>query len=169
MTEKAAARAAEGAERKARRASEAGTFLGMLGGLGSLGMGAASLPGFGGAAGAAGAAAAGGAAAATPIGAILGPIGLGLGAFGTIGSAIAQNEGQRARDKASDIRKEATEFAAEKLPQTTKGLEKITSMTPTYSGFESSFLGGQGMSRPRRTAQQASPFADALADISFIE
>ena len=57
----------------------------------------------------------------------------------------------------------------EKLPQTTKGLEKITSMTPTYSGFESSFLGGQGMGRPRRTAQQASPFADALSDLSFIE
>ena len=88
---------------------------------------------------------------------------------GTIGSTIAGLEGQKARGQASDVRKEASEFMTEKLPQTTKGLEKITSMTPTYSGFESSFLGGQGMGRPRRTAQQASPFADALSDLSFIE
>lgn len=145
MTEKAAASAAERAERKARRASEAGSVLGMLAGLGGL------------------------ASAAAPLSAAAGPIGLALGGIGTIGSTIAGLEGQKARGQASDVRKEASEFMTEKLPQTTKGLEKITSMTPTYSGFESSFLGGQGMGRPRRTAQQASPFADALSDLSFIE
>jgi hypothetical protein len=147
MTEKAAASAAERAERKARRASEAGSVFGMLGGLGGIAAGAAPLL-----------------AATGPIGGI----GAGLAALGTLGSTIAGLEGQKARDQASNVRKEASDFMTEKLPQTTKGLEKITSMTPTYSGFESSFLGGQGMSRPRRTAQQASPFADALADISFI-
>ena len=148
MTEKAAASAAEGAERRARRASEAGSVFGMLGGLGGIAAGVAPLL-----------------AAAGPIGGI----GAGIAALGTLGSTIAGLEGQKARDQASNVRKEASDFMTEKLPQTTKGLEKITSMTPTYSGFESSFLGGQGMSRPRRTAQQASPFADALADISFIE
>ena len=151
MTEKAAAKASRRAEKAARQAGEAGTFLGMLGGLGSLGMGAAGLK-F--------------AAAAAPV---LGPIGLGLGALGTVGSSIAQNEGQKAKDFVTDVGKDATEFAAEKLPETTKGFEKIVSMTPQYGSFESSFLGGQGGRRPRRTAQQVTPFADALADISFLE
>ena len=145
MTEKAAASAAERAERKARRASEAGS---VFGGLGGIATGVAPLL-----------------ATTGP----LGGIGAGIAALGTLGSTIAGLEGQKAREQASSVRKEASDFMTEKLPQTTKGLEKITSMTPTYSGFESSFLGGQGMSRPRRTAQQASPFADALADISFIE
>jgi hypothetical protein len=140
MVEKEAAKASRRAEKKARRAGEAGTFASMLGSLGGLAMGASAIPGVG--------------AAALPL-AIGGLISGGIGAAGGAG---AQSERAKADKELAAISKKASEFEG----PSTQGIESVLSAGPGYEGFQSSFLGGQGSRRPRRIAEESSPYQGYL-------
>lgn len=164
MVEREAAKASRRAEKKARRAGEAGTFASMLGSLGGLASGAgsilpglipavAAMPGPMGALPGIAATAAGG-PAALPL-AIGGLIASGIGAAAGAG---AQNERSKADKELAAISKKASEFEG----PSTQGIENVLSAGPGYEGFQSSFLGGQGSRRPRRIAQESSPYEGYL-------
>jgi hypothetical protein len=146
MVEKEAARASRKAEKQLRQASEAGSFLGTLGSLGGLATG-----------GAGALASAIGGPAALPL--LIG--GLITSGIGAAGSAGAGNEARKARGKLSSIANQAAAFEA----PSTQGISNVLSAGPGYTGFESSFLGGQGNRRPRQAVEDSSPYESYLSSL----
>ena len=161
MVEKEAAKASRKAEKKLRRASEAGTFMGMLGSLGGL------------ATGASGALTAGIPAVAAPLlgaGAVGGPAaipllagGLIASGLGAIGSAATQGARGGAQRELSKIAGQAASFEA----PGTEGISNVLGAGPGYEGFQTSFLGGQGSRRRRRTAEESPLYRDYLGSLSY--
>jgi len=154
MVEKEAARASRKAEKQLRQASEAGSFLstlGSLGGLATSGAGAlaSAIPAVGGALA--------GGPAALPL--LIG--GLITSGIGAAGSAGAGNEARKARGELSSIANQAAAFEA----PSTQGISNVLSAGPGYTGFESSFLGGQGNRRPRQAVEDSSPYESYLSSL----
>lgn len=159
MVEKEAARASRKAEKKLRQASEAGSFmstLGSLGGLATSGAGAlaSAIPAV--SAPLLGAGAAGGPAALPLL--IGGLIASGIGAAGSAG---AGNEARKANRELSGIANQAAAFEA----PSTQGISNVLSAGPGHTGFESSFLGGQGNRRPRQVVEDSSPYESYLSSL----
>ncbi len=141
MVEKEAARASRKAEKQIRQASEAGSALAAAGSLGGLVTSGATLAG----------------PAGLPA-AIAGLIASGISAAGSAG---AGNEARKARGKLSSIANQAAAFEA----PSTQGISNVLSAGPGYTGFESSFLGGQGSRRPRQAVEDSSPYESYLSSL----